>query len=618
MTLTAALYRHLPWINLPIGLLIALLQRTPVLRLVSGASEYVVASPVGQVLRAALTAGALGAMHSRAGATTFIISQNSPINGTVGQAITPISFTYSGTPSSPASFQVTGSLPPGLTFTPPPIGATIRSGTPVISGTPTQAGSFTVSVQGFNPQGLTNNVRQPITFVITGAAATVPIISAHPASRMAAAGTSVVFSVIASGTPPLTYQWRKDGANIAGATSSTLTLDNVAPAQAGVYSVVVTNSAGSETSTGATLTVTGGTTPVAISAQPVSQTIAAGSTVVFNVAATGATGFQWRRNNVALAGATDATLVLNNVSLAQAGSYSVVVAGEPAPVTSTAATLNVIGSTSFGRLINLSILTSLATAGEDFTMGYVVGGAGTSGSKPLVIRAAGPSLGAFGVPGTLNDPKVEFFAGATKTGENDNWGGGAPLAAAMAAVGAFPYTSPTTADAAAAVNISTRDNSVKVSAAGSGTGTVIAELYDATPASLFTVATPRLVNVSVLKQIGTGLTAGFVVGPPGQGARTVLIRAIGPTLANFGVGGTVSDPQLTLFGAGGIRLGENDNWGGGAALSAAFSAVGAFALPANSRDAAVLVTLPPGDYTVEVRGVAGATGSALVEVYEVP
>jgi hypothetical protein len=94
---------------------------------------------------------------------------------------------------------------------------------------------------------------------------------------------------------------------------------------------------------------------------------------------------------------------------------------------------------------------------------------------------------------------------------------------------------------------------------------------------------------------------------------------VGPTLgeAPFGVPGVVPDPELRLF-AGERRIEANDNWGGGAALAAAFARVGAFALPAGSRDAALLATLPPGAYTAQVSGVGGTTGVALVEVYEVP
>jgi hypothetical protein len=211
---------------------------------------------------------------------------------------------------------------------------------------------------------------------------------------------------------------------------------------------------------------------------------------------------------------------------------------------------------------------------------------------------------------------MEFFAGATKSGENDNWGGSAPLTAAMAAVGAFGYVSPTSLDAAAATSVPSSANSVQVSATGSGTGTVIAEIYDATPSAAFAATTPRLVNVSVLKHIGTGLTMGFVVG--GSTSKTVLVRAVGPTLGGFGVGGVVGDPQLKLRGPGGVSFGENDNWGDSTALANAFGAVGAFGLAAGSKDAALLVTLPPNSYTVEVTGVANTTGSALIEVYEVP
>ncbi|WP_414660826.1 lamin tail domain-containing protein [Horticoccus sp. 23ND18S-11] len=274
---------------------------------------------------------------------------------------------------------------------------------------------------------------------------------------------------------------------------------------------------------------------------------------------------------------------------------------------------------STARLTNLSILTSIATAGDNFTMGYVVGGAGTSGTKPILIRAAGPTLGAapFNIGGSLGDPKLETYAGSTKTGENDNWGGTTTLSNAFAAVGAFAYFSPASLDAAVLASIAAGDNSVRVSASGNGTGTVIAELYDSTASTAMTATTPRLVNVSVLKALGTGLTVGFVI--DGAGAKKVLIRAVGPTIgaAPFNVAGAVADPQLQLF-SGQTVIGGNDNWGGTAELTAAFTQVGAFALPATSRDAAIVATLQPGSYTVQVSGVAGTTGVAIVEVYDVP
>jgi hypothetical protein len=131
-----------------------------------------------------------------------------------------------------------------------------------------------------------------------------------------------------------------------------------------------------------------------------------------------------------------------------------------------------------------------------------------------------------------------------------------------------------------------------------------------------TLATPRLANVSVLKQIGSGFTVGFVVA--GNSSRTVLVRAIGPGLAAVGVtSGAVADPQLTLFN-GSTKIDANDNWGGTTALSAAFAQVAAFAIPANTKDAALLAALGPGNYSVEVKPVGTGTGLVLVEVYELP
>ncbi|MBL9202364.1 MAG: hypothetical protein JNL39_17775 [Opitutaceae bacterium] len=325
--------------------------------------------------------------------------------------------------------------------------------------------------------------------------------------------------------------------------------------------------------------------------------------------------YQWRKDGAVISGATNSTLNFSSVQTGDAGSYTVTVSNAVGSTVSNPATLTVTTSNP-GRLINLSVLTDIATAGEDFTLGYVVGGGGTGGAKPLVIRAAGPSLVAFGVAGPLDDPKVELFAGSTKTAENDNWGGSAQLAAALSAVGAFAFSGATSRDAALTANITTRDNSVKVSAAGNGTGKVIAEIYDATPAASFTTTTPRLINVSVRKHLGSGLTVGFVVG--GATPARVLVRAVGPTLASFGVPGVVADPQLALFNASSVKIGENNDWLGTSELTAAFAAVGAFALPATSKDAALVASLAPGNYSVQVSGVNGTTGVALVEVYEVP
>jgi hypothetical protein len=353
---------------------------------------------------------------------------------------------------------------------------------------------------------------------------------------------------------------------------------------------------------------------------PVGQAVVPGAPVRLSVTARGAEGavYQWFRDGVALAGANTPVFELPAFRAADAGSYVVAIVSRSGTTRSAAAAVTVAAVTDPGRLVNLSILTALTDADDAFTFGVVVGGAGTAGAKPLLLRAAGPSLVPLGLDpaSVLQDPRLELFTGQTAVGGNDNWGGGAVLSAAFAQVGAFAYASPGSHDAALLLPaLAAGAHSARI--AGTGEGTVIAELYDATPNGQFSATTPRLVNVSVLKHLGTGLVAGFVVG--GSSPRTVLVRAVGPTLGEepFGVPGVVADPELRLF-AGEREISANDDWGGGAGLAAAFTRVGAFALPAGSRDAALLATLPPGAYTAQVSGVGGTTGVALVEVYEVP
>ena len=122
-----------------------------------------------------------------------------------------------------------------------------------------------------------------------------------------------------------------------------------------------------------------------------------------------------------------------------------------------------------------------------------------------------------------------------------------------------------------------------------------------------------LLNISTRAVLGANqtLTPGFVVG--GMVPRRVLVRAVGPTLGTaFGVPGSMADPSITIF-RGQTPIAQNNDWGGGTMLSSVFSAVGAFALPVTSLDAAVVVTLEPGNYTAQVRG-TGA-GEVIVEVY---
>jgi uncharacterized delta-60 repeat protein len=172
-----------------------------------------------------------------------------------------------------------------------------------------------------------------------------PTICIPPASRTNIFGDSAVFSVVAAASPPLGYQWCKDGVamndsgNVVGAYTSSLKLSNVSGADRGGYSVVITNASGSITSLVASLTVT----DPFISKQPISLTTNAGSAMVFSVTAVGTAplSYQWRKNSEALAAATAGSLTLTNVRCADSGSYDVIVSNTFGSLTSAVAVLTV-------------------------------------------------------------------------------------------------------------------------------------------------------------------------------------------------------------------------------------------------------------------------------------
>lgn len=365
--------------------------------------------------------------------------------------------------------------------------------------------------------------------------------------------------------------------------------------------------------------------PPTFSTPPADRTVLVGDALTLSVAMANndpAMTFQWRRDGQVIAGATAATFTIPRAATTDAGSYTVEARNALGTTLSHAAVVTVSATPpppppEPGRIINLSVLTDLEPAEPNFIVGFSVGGEGTSGAKPVLVRVAGPSLAAFGIATASADPRLELYEGIARVAENDNWAGAAAIVDAGGRVGAFPFLGAASRDAAVLGNLARGGNSVHVSGA---TGAVIAEVYDASPAfTAFTANTPRLINVSVLKRIRSDnpLKAGFVLG--GATTRSVLIRVIGPSLALFGLGGTLSDPRLAVYRAGvATPFAQNDNWGGAANIETARSNVGAFPVAADSRDALLLLTLEPGNYVAEAQAPANASGTVLVEVYEVP
>ncbi|QYM79663.1 immunoglobulin domain-containing protein [Horticoccus luteus] len=497
---------------------------------------------------------------------------------TVNQAMAP--FALSAT-HSPLSYNVTGALPAGVVNT---------AGT--LSGTPTGTGTFVLSVSANNAVGtgpastLTITVNPPP-----------PVITTQPATQLIVAGQPATFTVAATGAGTLTYQWKKNGAALSGATAATYAITSTTAGDAGSYTVDVSNAYGTTGSAAAALTIA---TAPTFTTQPVTTAVTEGQSVTLTAAASGtpAPTYQWYKDNVAIAGATTANFTIAAPTTVDAGSYTVSVTNAAGTVTSSAAILSVNPSS---YLSNLSVRATM-TQGQTLIVGFVIDG----GAKPVLVRAAGPALNAFGLTG-VGDPRINLFdAGANLVGSNDDWD--SSLAPLFHELGAFDFVVGSK-DAALEQSI---NGPHTAQASGTGTGTILVEGYDAGAND-----GRKLVNLSARYHVGTAndiLIAGFVVG--GTGTKQVLIRAVGPTLGGFGVPDTLADPKLVIFN-GATVVATNDNWD--ASLAATFTEVGAFPLQENSKDSAMVITVQAGtSYTAQVSGADGGTGEAIVEIYAIP
>ncbi|HZR19361.1 MAG TPA: immunoglobulin domain-containing protein [Verrucomicrobiae bacterium] len=297
--------------------------------------------------------------------------------GTVGQPLLyKVILSNPGTQNTQLDYYNYDVLPPGLTMT-TNVGGTDGIGNEFITGTPTQAGTWTVNLVAGNlnwPQTVT----KAFSMTISGGGTTRPGITTPPANQTVTAGANVSFSVTATGTAPLSYLWKFNSTAIAGATTSSLQLMNVQTTNSGTYSVTITNSAGS-TNASATLTVNAAATAPTISQQPLSLTVSNGASADFSVTAGGSAplGYLWRKDGNGLAGATTSAYHLASVTTNDAGAYTVVITNSAGSITSDVATLTV--------LLPPSILTppQNTTVSSGNTATFTVA---ASGSPPLTYQ----------------------------------------------------------------------------------------------------------------------------------------------------------------------------------------------------------------------------------------
>jgi hypothetical protein len=260
------------------------------------------------------------------------------------------------------------------------------------------------------------------------------------------------------------------------------------------------------------------------------------------------------------------------------------------------------------RVVNLSSRAVVDSGASVLTAGFVLGGAAP---KEVLIRALGPALAAAKLTDTLTRPRIEVFnARGERVLSREGWD--PALKATFAQVGAMPLPDGS-ADAAVRTTLPPGAYSVQISGIESPRGIALVEIYELDGAS-------RLLNLSTRARVEPGngvLTSGFVM--TGSGTRTLLIRAGGPMLTRYGLGEALADPVLTVFNQAGVAVATNDNWeeAGAADITRAAAACSAALYDAGSKDAALLVDVSPGIYSMQVTGGGGTSGVALLEVYDV-
>ena len=258
-----------------------------------------------------------------------------------------------------------------------------------------------------------------------------------------------------------------------------------------------------------------------------------------------------------------------------------------------------------GRLLNISTRLRVLTEDNALIGGFIVIG---SDPKRVIIRGIGPSLGGAGVPGALADPVLELHdqSGALIT-SNDNW-----RDTQEAEILATMIPPSNDLESAIVMTLNPAAYTAVLRGKNDSTGVGLVEVYD-----LNSGVNSRLANISTRGFVDLDdnvMIGGFIIGAGGGGSANVIVRGIGPSLANFGVPGTLTDPVLELHNGNGTIVGLDDNWRDVQQAEIEASGVA----PGDDRESAIAATLRPGAYTAIVSGSGNTTGVALVEVYHIP
>ena len=308
---------------------------------------------------------------------------------------------------------------------------------------------------------------------------------------------------------------------------------------------------------------------------------------------------------------------LNNLLVAERGTNSILKLTRFGGRTTVASGLALPAFLAFepalSQPLNISTRLNVQTGDNVLIAGFITTG---TAPKKLLIRALGPSLSNFGIPSPLLDPTLELHAAnGSLIASNDNWkindDAHQSQQAVVQATGLAPGDER---ESVLMAELAPAQFTVVVRGKNNTPGVATVEVYD-----LNQTVDSRLANISTRGVVGTNadvMIGGFVVGS-GNGAAKVLLRAIGPSLANFGLTGVLADPAISLRNSNGTQIDADDDWyiivNGDDSRVKAIQATGL--APSSDRESVILTTLPNGSYTAIVSGYNGGTGIGLVEVY---
>jgi hypothetical protein len=256
------------------------------------------------------------------------------------------------------------------------------------------------------------------------------------------------------------------------------------------------------------------------------------------------------------------------------------------------------------QLRNIATRAHVQTGETVLIGGFVIRGAG---SKRVILRGLGPTLTNFGVQGVLADPVLELHKPGGSVVTNDNWK--STQQAEIQATGLAPLND---SESAIVAMLAAGNYTIVLRGKNNSSGVGLIEAYDLNP-----MAVTQFINISSRGFVETGenvLIGGIVLGPAGSAGNRLLLRAIGPSLAGFGITQPLLDPTLELHNMNGALIAFNNDWK--ATQQAAIQATGL--APTNDRESAILFTAAAGSYTAIVRGGNATTGVAVVEAYDLP